>query len=770
MNAELWLAHSARPKLGIRAQPYAEHLRNMLQARALPELESMLASYCGPENHLPDRLRTALLWSGTFHDLGKLQDENQTVLRSDSGEALPYIHESAGALYCLEHGQTAAAFAIHSHHQGLTNASAERMQFLHHQLDQEPCRPFIRDGQYAKTAQFLPQLRLRHTEATSSILRAPLGQPVRVLRWQADGRKKRSHLSALEMRLLMSLLVDADHGDTAHHYGQEAVAEAPEPRWMERLSQLEEHITALGKDKDGNPKAGPRDPLRRAVYQDCRESDPSVPIYACDAPVGSGKTTAVMAYLLSAAIHHKLRRIFVVLPFTNIIQQSVDVYRSALVLDGEDPKQVVAENHHVAEFQSAEARGLTTLWRAPIVVTTAVQFFETLAACATSRLRKLHMLPGSAVFVDEAHAAMPLHLWPSMWKRLEELSTNWSCRFVLGSGSLPRFWENTRLFSQKTQVPPAMLKPETVAIGTTGERDRVSFHMKPEPQTLASLVQWLSTMSGARLIVMNTLQSAATLAGALAQQGMKTLHLSTALTPAHRERVLSEARQLLNPESGSKDAWVMVATSCIEAGVDMSFDIALRERSSVSSLIQISGRVNRHANRARAEVWDFEAGDPLLTGNPALCNSRMVVEEAFKNGLLDRLAGDAMTVAVAEEWKRSSKPAEMGKLHEAEQDWDFATVAELSRLIADDTVTALVDPALVARLKTKERVRYTELVRGSVSIRKSVANKAGLGKLDDLSDDRLYIWPEGQYDDQLLGIMKYLLTLKEMSDQKLAMI
>ena len=765
-----WLAHSPREGRGIPAQPYALHVRN-LRERALPSLDAMLRAYRGPEALLPDRLRTALLWATTFHDLGKLADENQEVLRGETGEALPYLHESAGALHCLEnYSQTAAAFAIHSHHQGLPNALAERARELDARADGEPHSRFVRDGEYTTTAELLPKLLRRHDEVSAARGPALPGTPVRVLRWKSDGGRNPSELTALEMRLLLSLLVDADHGDTAQNYGQETPVTPPAPRWEERFEKLQAYVAGLGKGPDGRPKPSPRDPLRQAVYRDCLACDPAEPLYACDAPVGSGKTTAVMAYLLRAARQHHLRRIFVVLPFTNIIQQSVEVYRKALVLDGEDPELVVAENHHVAEFQSAEARGLTTLWRAPIVVTTAVQFFETLAANATSRLRKLHALPGSAVFVDEAHAAMPLRLWPSMWERLEELSLNWSCRFVLGSGSLPRFWENERLFPPGTAAPSAMLGEATLIMGTDGEKNRVVFRTRSEPQTLESLVQWASSLTGARLVVMNTLQSAAALARALSQRGVRTLHLSTALTPAHRERVLHEATALLLPENRPEEGWVMVATSCIEAGVDVSFDIALRERSSIASLIQISGRVNRHGGGSNAEVWDFQAADLLFTPNPALTASRAVVEDAFRRGLLEHPASDAMTIAVAEEFKRNSQADEVKALQHAEYDWEFATVAKKSRLIDDDTVTAVVDPVLIIKLKARERVRHTELVRGSVSIRKSVTEKAGLCKLDVLRDDRMYVWPENQYDDKLLGIMHYMLELKEISDKKYAMV
>ena len=82
-----------------------------------------------------------------------------------------------------------------------------------------------------------------------------------------------------------------------------------------------------------------------------------------------------------------MRHIFVVLPYVNIIKQSVDIYRKALVLDGEDPEAVVAEHHHQVDFSDIDMRYLATLWKAPIIVTTAVQFFETLGSHQPARLK-----------------------------------------------------------------------------------------------------------------------------------------------------------------------------------------------------------------------------------------------------------------------------------------------------------------------------------------------------------------------------------------------
>ena len=116
--------------------------------------------------------------------------------------------------------------------------------------------------------------------------------------------------------------------------------------------------------------------------------------------------------LAPAAGAKKLRRLFVVLPFTNIIDQAVEVYRKSLVVPGEDPESVVAAVHHKADYKDPDSRHLAALWDAPVVVTTAVQFFETLAAASTGGLRKLHNLVGAGVFIDESHACLPAKLWP----------------------------------------------------------------------------------------------------------------------------------------------------------------------------------------------------------------------------------------------------------------------------------------------------------------------------------------------------------------------
>ncbi|MBL0038336.1 MAG: hypothetical protein IPP36_06695 [Nitrosomonadales bacterium] len=155
----------------------------------------------------------------------------------------------------------------------------------------------------------------------------------------------------LFLRMALSCMVDADHGDTARHYGEAAQYEPYLLRPLERSRALDRYVSSLGSDTDDRAKA------RQAVYETCRGADTQPALYACDSPVGTGKTTAVMAHLLKAAHDKGLRRVFIVLPYTNIISQSVDVYRKALALDREKTDEVVVAHHHRAEFSA----GCTTV-------------------------------------------------------------------------------------------------------------------------------------------------------------------------------------------------------------------------------------------------------------------------------------------------------------------------------------------------------------------------------------------------------------------------
>lgn len=336
------------------------------------------------------------------------------------------------------------------------------------------------------------------------------------------------------------------------------------------------------------------------------------------------------------------------------------------------------------------------------MVTTAVQFFETLASNHPAALRKLHQLPGSAIFIDEAHAALPAHLWPIAWKWLRQLVDDWSCHLVLGSGSLNRIWSLDEFVKPPVQLP-LLVEAKVRAASAKFEKGRILLKTKGESIGLEELTLWLPELPGPRLLIVNTVQSAAVIARRLAEKtGTKNVeHLSTALAPFHREQTVRRIERRLSHKHDRE--WTLVATSCVEAGVDFSFRTGLRERSSLVSFIQTSGRVNRNGEFGKAELWDFQLRqDHLLRANPELEESAFVFGKMFGEG---RVAPEFCTDALKRVLELEGPKKAADDLLKADSLGNFPCVAKKFRVIAQDTVTVVVSRRMVRRIET-ERCYY----------------------------------------------------------------
>jgi CRISPR-associated endonuclease/helicase Cas3 len=719
------LAHSARKERGIPAQGFWAHIGGV--ERLATEAAKKAAGYwTGKREQLVGEVRAAAV----MHDCGKLWPESQRVLRGSERERLGLDHADAGTALLLGRGREIAAVLVKSHHAGLPSMPEERRRVT----ESPPVKPFRNREELERTEQHEEAYR-RTYEARGVAVEA--------------GRTSVGDWSGLTHRIALSCLVDGDHSDTARHYGEPAPGPGLEGRWAERLEALDRFVRGLQE----SGKGASRRKLRAAMYEACRDAPVAPSLRTCEAPVGTGKTTAVMAHLLRAAQERGLRHIFVVLPFTNIIRQSVQKYREALVLDGENPEEVVAELHHLADFEAIEARHMAALWRAPIIVTTAVQFFETLAGNHPARLRKLHELPGSAVFIDEEHTALPAWLWPQTWVWLKELCGEWGCQVALGSGSLARFWRLADLVDPPEDVPDLLPRELSSAL-LEAEAARVVVKRNEEVLSATELLRFVRDQPGPRLVIMNTVQNAAVVAEELRRAKDDVVHLSTALAPMHRERIVDRIYERLGNQR-DRD-WTLVATSCVEAGLDFSFRTAVRESCSVASAIQTGGRTNREGDWSACEVWDVRVSDGLFNDHPGFRASSRVLAEMLVDGLLAQLTpAEAVTEALRREVLRYY-PKEAAELKKQERRQDFAWVAERYRVIDADTRTVVVDRDLIERLHRGDRVSSRELVRGSVQMWAHKIETLRITEFGWLPG--LYEWT-GPYDEDFLGYMAGVLPL-----------
>jgi CRISPR-associated endonuclease/helicase Cas3 len=686
----------------------------------------------------PEGLLDAIDAAAAFHDLGKLDIENQAVLAGGRGAPLPWDHVDAGVAHLSAAKNLMAAWLVRAHHAPGLPSRAE-----HFDLDGLGRRLRGLRGDERSVNEHERQIRRTNAKLTAYLV-AHKGAADAIAVGPVNA------IGGLTMRLALSCLVDADHADTARFDKGFEPPKAPEPRWDERLRRLDGYVGGL--PPSGNAV---RDRHRQEFYQACREAEIADPMVACEGPVGIGKTTAVAAHLIRRAQKGGLRRLIVVAPYTNIIVQTAERLREALLLPGEAADEVVVEHHHRADFETPGARDLAVLWRTPVVVTTAVQFFETLASNHPSHLRKLHAVPGSTVFIDEAHAALPAHLWPQNWRWLCELAEHWSCRFVFASGSLARFWESSDVVDEPVRLPE-LLPPELRRRLLTAESRRIRYERAGLFENVQGLVERVHETPGPRLVILNTVQSAAVVARAMRDAGHDTVHLSTALAPKDRAPILKRVEERLRKDATD---WTMVATSCVEAGVDLSFRAAFRERFSTASLIQVGGRVNRHSEKAEGIVFDFciDEGDGI-TRHPGVRYSAAVLKRQLEAepGLLSSERYDPaalITRAMAEEI-RDCGGLGHDSLAEAERHRDYPRAAEKGRVIEADTRLVVVDPALIERLTARERVGFKELLAGSVQLWSTRVSALRLECVPTRPE--LYRWPY-EYDSEFLGYMAGLL-------------
>lgn len=684
-------------------QPYNEHIGNVTD-NACWSLTKALRYWRG--NAIAESLTDILGTAALFHDLGKLDDDNQKVLCGSNPRApLPIPHQDAGVAHLLAQNHILSALLVYAHHVGLPDMGQIQMQ-------DPPLRVACAKNR-AVVDRSLPELMRRHMESGVGLL--------------PDAPPLASPLLAIDFRILFSCLTDADHGDAFHASSSNShITVQPQLplRSAHRLEALKRYISALPPSSTLSEQT--RNELRSVFFSACLASDCNTPLAECDAPVGTGKTTAVMAHLLRTAQKHGLRRIFVILPFTNIIQQSVKVYRKALVLPGEKPEEIVAEIHHRADFSDRESRQLTALWNAPIVVTTAVTFFETLASNHPATLRRLHNLPGSAVFLDEAHAMLPTRLLPLAWHWIKHTAQNWSCFWTLASGSLNRFWE----ISEFQDIAPATVTPVNIlpekkrAQLTVAETARVTYRYKRKVLTLEALTEWLDTLEGPVLVVLNTVHTAAATARAAAKKFGKgnVHHLSTALSSQDRETTLNLVKLRLISQEHAK--WFLFATACVEAGVDFSFRTGVRECASLSSLLQLAGRINRSAAFSNADIWTvmLDSADPDVVVNPAWSASSRILLEFLEAG--KSISPDLCTLAITRELREQNVSSELKKLLESEDACAFQTVTDNFRVIVNDSAPVVVDTALIERIRGFDRtITWRDIQNGSVQIRRHIRER-----------------------------------------------
>lgn len=673
--AREYLAHSRG------SSPREDLLRDHLSRVALRAQDYASAFGAGDEAYL----------AGLLHDLGKYGDLFQARLRN---EVKHIDHWSPGAWACLMHSKVtgvAGALAIQGHHLGLQQA-------------------------YATALRALSPAELTRAHPQNLRLAAPDHEPLLAL-LHADGVRLPDPSSSsvydperppaagmLDIRMLFSALVDADFIETEAHFkatGPDAPAyrtEGPRLDPEVALEALLRHIRTLA---EGSRAAADINRLRSDLLEAClRAGEQPQGTFTLTAPTGAGKTLSMLAFALRHAATHGLTRVVMVIPYLSIIEQTVKVFRGALAdLVPESPTDTyVLEDHSLAGIRSAEdededpdgdreRRLLAENWDAPIVVTTSVQFLESLFANRPGACRKLHRLAGSVILLDEVQT-LPTHLAVPTLATLSHLAGRFGATVVFSTATQPAFdtlHEAVRQLAPEGWRPREIVPPE-LGLFDRARRVRVQW---PKHET----VGWDALAGELRghsqvLCIVNLKRHALELHRHLKTEGAQgLLHLSTNLCPQHRRAVLDEVRARLEQGEPCR----LISTQCVEAGVDVDFPHVYRAWGPLDSIAQAAGRCNRNGNRDTGAVHVFvpeDEGYPDQTYGQAAAATRSVMARLGTEPDIDDPA--LYTEFYRELYDLRALGELRGELWEAIASRHFADVAGKYRLIGTDAINVLV--------------------------------------------------------------------------------
>ena len=400
-------------------------------------------------------------------------------------------------------------------------------------------------------------------------------------------------------RMLFSCLVDGDFLDTEEFYNPQIAAERVRHVEHDAIKVLQKRMDAHLKHIINTAQATHVNALRKEVLFQCREKA-KLPqqIFSIAVPTGGGKTLSSMAFALDHAIEHGLRRVVYAIPFTSIIEQNAQVFQEIL-----GREQVLEHHCNYRETDDPEEagynrrRGLAAEnWESPVVVSTNVQFFESLFSNKPSKCRKLHNIARSVIVLDEAQVIPTDYLEPCL-AALRELVDHYGCTVVLCTATQPAFDDKSSLRAAFPQINEIIDSPSRLF--SELKRTNVNFIGKRTDEELAALIE----AEQQALCIVATKPQARSVFNRL-EKGTGVFHLSTNMYPQHRRRVLEEIRDRLN----TTDKCLVVSTSLVEAGVDLDFPVVFRAMAGLDSIAQAAGRCNREGKMdGLGKVFVFEA-------------------------------------------------------------------------------------------------------------------------------------------------------------------
>ena len=539
---------------------------------------------------------------GLLHDVGKASDEFQSYLRcydaEQRGIAPPVSrtdHKLAGAQLALRLGSVCELLVLPvlGHHGGLSSPSEAKSRL------KDPGVSECVSQAIRRVERVLPPAMPTGVEAAAQVRTA----------------------TACEMlvRMLFSCLVDADFLDTERHWSP---ANASLRGASPDIPRLWSAFEAAQSQFQSEAPATPVNTIRREICDACvAAAEQPRGVFRLTVPTGGGKTRSGMAFALKHAAIHDLRRVIVAIPYTSIIDQNAAEYRSILGADNvleHHSALAVSERDDYSEEQMRSQLACEN-WDSPVVVTTTVQFFESLLSNKPSRCRKLHNIAGSVVILDEVQT-LPTGIVQPALDVLRQLVEHYHVTLVLSTATQPAFMGQSPYLQGFDGAVEIVPNPERHFRAL----QRVDYRIEQDPWSWETAAGKMLEHEQV-LCVVNSRWDALTLWTLLGDPD--ALHLSTLMCPAHRRAALEDIGNRLKNGQTCR----VVSTQVVECGVDMDFPLVMRAAGPLDRIVQAAGRCNREGLLpGKGEIVVFTPKEGHAPRGPyatAMADARRILDE-----------------------------------------------------------------------------------------------------------------------------------------------
>lgn len=653
---------------------------------------------------------------GLIHDIGKYSERFQKRLHGGT----IVDHATAGAQELYKRKNLAGAYCISGHHSGLLDGGT------------------VGDSAGEATLQGRLKKTLDNYQAYESEITIPQF-PVPPIRPFGRGGFSLSFF----IRMIFSCLVDADFLDTESFMKMNSVQRGGYDSIDTLLEKLQLHVKSWLTNTDENTVNGRRTRILKSCFE---QGNREQGLFQLTVPTGGGKTVSSLAFALTHAKHHHLSRIIYVIPYTSIIEQNAKIFQDIL------GKRNVLEDHCNVVYEDGEEFNVMQLaaenWDCPVVVTTNVQFFESLFSNKTSKCRKIHNISDSVIIFDEAQMLPVKYLRPCI-RAISELIYNYHSTAVLCTATQPSL---QKYFPE--HINTVELCPDV--------KSQFEFFRRTEIRKIGEITeeQLAECLRGENqvLCILNSRKRVQRVYEALEGEG--TYHLSTFMYPEHRKRLLKKIRDRLKEGKACR----LIATSLVEAGVDFDFQTVYREMAGIDSVIQAAGRCNREDRRSKEDcstvVFTLTQSEDIhlppelklpiaVAGQIAEMYEDLSAPEAIHEYFtrLYQYKGEGLDAKnIIDQFESASRSCL----------FPFQTVAEQFHLIENNTKTILIDKEpeaieIVRRLKRKEHSRQLIRDAGRYCVNlyeNDFNNLEGAGRLEKMDYDFYRLRNPEQYTEE----------------------